>query len=93
MTRTWIPLAITETSLLNILFLASCRHLSVSYEEPQQKAHFARMAFQYKLRSLQSLRNAISAETPVFNDSTVAKAIMLAYDEVGKTLCFISVWN
>ncbi|CAL5867806.1 uncharacterized protein PFLUO_LOCUS2027 [Penicillium psychrofluorescens] len=86
MTRVWVSLALTEANLLDILFLASCRHLSASYhhqEQQQQKQFFTRLAFQYKLKSLQSLRDAISAETPVYSDSTVAKAIMLAYDEVG----------
>lgn len=85
MTRSWIPLAITEASHLNIIFLASCRHLSIlyQYQQQQQQQHFfTRLAFQYKLKSLQSLRDAISADMPAFSDSTVAKAIMLAYDEV-----------
>ncbi|KAJ5266845.1 hypothetical protein N7478_009653 [Penicillium angulare] len=85
MTGVWIPLALTEASLLDILFLASCRSLSASYHHPkqeQQKQLFTRLGFQYKLKSLQSLRGEISAETPVYSDSTVAKAIMLAYDEL-----------
>ena len=85
MTSVWIPHALTEASLLDILFLASCRSLSASYHHPkqeQQKELFTRLGFQYKLKSLQSLRDAISTETPIYSDSTVAKAIMLAYDEV-----------
>lgn len=93
MTSVWIPLALTEASLLDILFLASCRSLSASYHHPpqeQQKQFFSRLGFYYKLRSLQSLRAAISAETPVYSDSTVAKAIMLAYDEVMHPMRIIS---
>lgn len=85
MTSVWIPHALTEASLLDILFLASCRSLSACYHHPkqeQQKQLFTRLGFQYKLQSLQSLRDAISTETPMYSDSTVAKAIMLAYDEV-----------
>lgn len=93
MTSVWIPLALTEASLLDILFLASCRSLSASYhhaKQEQQKQFFARLGFQYKLKSLQSLRGAISAETTVYSDSTVAKAIMLAYDEVRYLMRIIS---
>ncbi|KAJ5808552.1 hypothetical protein N7474_009821 [Penicillium riverlandense] len=85
MTTVWVPLALTEANLLDILFLASCRNLSASYhhqDQEQQKQFFTQLGFQYKLKSLQSLRDAISAETPVYSDSTVAKAIMLAYDEL-----------
>lgn len=85
MTNLWIPLAQTEASLLDVLFLASCRNLSASYHnsnQEQQRQLFTRLGYQYKLKSLQALRDAISTEAPVYSDSTVAKAIMLAYDEV-----------
>jgi len=89
MRTVWVPLALTEANLLDVLFLASCRTLSASYrhhEQEQQKHFFTRLGFQYKLKILQSLRDAIPAETPVYSDSTVAKAIMLAYDEVRHSL-------
>ncbi|KAJ5762833.1 hypothetical protein N7533_001514 [Penicillium manginii] len=85
MTSVWIPLALTEASLLDILFLASCRNLSASYNRPdqeEQKHFYTHLGYQYKVKSLRSLRDAISTEVPVYGDSTVAKAIMLAYDEV-----------
>ncbi|RDW92704.1 uncharacterized protein DSM5745_00026 [Aspergillus mulundensis] len=82
MTLAWIPLALSEEGLLNILFLASSRHLNECYRQRQQ-APFHRMAFQYKLHLLRSLREAIDVETPRFTDMTVLKAIMLAYDEDG----------
>ena len=85
MTRTWVPLALTETGLLNIMFLASCRHLAAGYQHQPQQEYLTRMAFQYKLKCLQSLRSSISVEAPSFSDSTVSKAIMLAYDEVKDT--------
>lgn len=76
----WVPLALSEAGLLDILLLAASRHL-IGCDESQQE-HFALLAFQYKVGIVQALRGAISAETPHFTDSTVIKAIMLAYDEV-----------
>lgn len=83
MTGTWVPHALSETCLLDIMFLLSCRHLSISSPQEQRQEYYTRLGFQYKLKCLQSLRCAISIETPVFSDSTVAQAIMLAFDEVG----------
>ncbi|GKZ26839.1 hypothetical protein AbraIFM66951_003568 [Aspergillus brasiliensis] len=84
MIKLWVPTAITESSLLDIILLAACRHLSVAYSPGQQKQQyvFQRLTFQYKSQSLHALRHAISAEVPLLSDSTVAKAIMLAYDEL-----------
>ncbi|KAL2782776.1 hypothetical protein BJX66DRAFT_345527 [Aspergillus keveii] len=78
----WIPLAVAEHTLLCVTFLASCRTLANQYTgRPEQKL-FNRLAFQYKLMILQSLRKALTAEAPEFSDSTVSKALMLAYDEL-----------
>ncbi|KAL4819936.1 hypothetical protein BDW67DRAFT_173201 [Aspergillus spinulosporus] len=82
MTLSWIPLALSEDSLLDVLFLAACRHLNECYQAQPQAETFSRMAYQYKLRLLRSLREEISAETPHFTDASVIKAIMLAYDEL-----------
>jgi hypothetical protein len=82
MTSTWVPLARADASLLDIIFLLSCRHLSASYTQSHQESSFTQRAFHYKSVCLKVLRDAISNEAPCFSDSTVAKAIMLAYDEV-----------
>jgi hypothetical protein len=82
MTRSWVPLARADASLLDIIFLLSCRHLSASYTQSHQESNFTQRAFHYKSTCLKILRDAISNEAPYFSDSTVAKAIMLAYDEV-----------
>ncbi len=76
----WVPLALSEAGLLDILLLAASRHL-IECDQSRQE-HFSLLAFQYKVGIVQALREAISAETPHFTDSTVIKAIMLAYDEV-----------
>ncbi|KAL3458858.1 hypothetical protein BJX64DRAFT_291765 [Aspergillus heterothallicus] len=78
----WIPLAVSEQSLLHITFLASCRNLSDRYRGRPEHDLFNRLAFQYKLMILQSLRNSITAEVPQFSDVTVSEALMLAYDEL-----------
>ncbi|KAL4987944.1 hypothetical protein BDW68DRAFT_159974 [Aspergillus falconensis] len=82
MTLSWIPLALSEDGLLDVLFLSACRHLNECYQAQPQAAPFSQMAFQYKLQLLRSLREEISAETPHFTDASVIKAIMLAYDEL-----------
>ncbi|KAJ5570232.1 uncharacterized protein N7459_009662 [Penicillium hispanicum] len=82
MNSVWVPFALTESRLLDIMFLGACRHLAASYQEPHQHQFFTRLACQYKLKSLQALRDTISAEMPSLSDSTVAMAIMLAYDEL-----------
>ncbi|OJJ98375.1 hypothetical protein ASPACDRAFT_44878 [Aspergillus aculeatus ATCC 16872] len=83
MNSIWIPVAITEPSLLDVVLLTSSRHLSCCYtqEQQEQRRFFTQVTLQYKSRSLRSLRRAISAEVPALDDATVAKAIMLAYDE------------
>ncbi|RAK90810.1 hypothetical protein BO79DRAFT_169836 [Aspergillus costaricaensis CBS 115574] len=84
MIRLWVPTAITESSLLDIILLAACRHLSIAYGQGSQEQQriFQQLTLQYKSQSLHALRHAISAEMPLLSDSTVAKAIMLAYDEL-----------
>jgi hypothetical protein len=84
MTRAWVPLALTDAGLLASLFLTACRHLSGSYpqqQQEQQQQRFTKLSMQYKLDCLQSLREAISVKTS-FDDATVAKTVMMAYDEV-----------
>jgi hypothetical protein len=78
----WVPLAVAEQSLLYIIFLASCRTLANQYTDRPEQKLFNRLAFQYKLVILRSLRESITTEAPRFSDTTVSKALMLAYDEV-----------
>ncbi|KAL6237476.1 hypothetical protein BDW75DRAFT_238263 [Aspergillus navahoensis] len=82
MTLSWIPLALSEDGLLDVLFLSACRHLNECYQGQPLADSFSQMAFQYKLRLLRSLREEISAVIPHFTDASVIKAIMLAYDEL-----------
>jgi hypothetical protein len=83
MTKAWVPLALTEVGLLDSLFLAACRHLYGNCQQPEQKQRFVKLAAHYKLACARSLRKAISAEA-FFSDATIAKSLMLAYDEVSR---------
>ncbi|KAL4866201.1 hypothetical protein BDV12DRAFT_173266 [Aspergillus spectabilis] len=81
----WVPHALHEPGLPAVLLLASSRHLFLSYNSQQQQEQqqlYSRLTYMYKLQLLGSLREAISTETPTFSDTTIIKAIMLAYDEV-----------
>lgn len=81
MTRAWVPLALTEGGLLDALFLAACRQIHRSCQRPQQQQQFMQLACHYKVACIKSLSDSISVEV-VFSDATVAKTLMLAYDEV-----------
>ncbi|KAJ5484083.1 C6 finger domain protein [Penicillium diatomitis] len=80
--RTWVPVARASANLLDIIFLLSCRHLHTSHAATDQEYLFMRKGLHYKSRCLKTLRDAISIEAPNFTDSTIAQAIMLAYDEL-----------
>jgi hypothetical protein len=80
MTRAWVPLALTDTGLLDSIFLTACRHLSANDSEKQQQ-RFTNLSVQYKVECLRSLREAVSSKM-TFDDADVAKAVMLVYDEV-----------
>ncbi|KAL4952395.1 hypothetical protein BDW69DRAFT_167837 [Aspergillus filifer] len=82
MMEAWIPFALATESILDIMLLVASRHLVESYEPQQQHEPHLRSAYQYKAGITQSLREAISVETPHFTDATILKAIMMAYDEL-----------
>jgi hypothetical protein len=84
MITAWVPLALTDAGLLDSILLTACRHLS-SNDWQQQQQQFKELSVQYKLECLRSLREAISVKTS-FDDATVAKAVMLVYDEVRSKL-------
>lgn len=82
MAKEWVRLALSDLGFLNGIFLAACRHLS---ENHRQQQFFKQLAIQYKLACVQALNNAISVETSSVSDPTVAKVLVLAWDEVGVT--------
>ncbi|KAF0324549.1 hypothetical protein GQ607_008253 [Colletotrichum asianum] len=81
MSKQFVQLAATSISGLNGLFLVTCRHLS--YCLPQQGAHYAQLALQYKVDCARILMQAISTletQSPI-SDSIITVAIFLAQDE------------
>ena len=80
MTKAWVPLALTDAGLLDSCFLVACRHLSVNYWQ-QERQRFDELSMQYKLKCLRTLREEISVKV-AFSDATVAKTVMLVFDEV-----------
>ncbi|KAL4794082.1 hypothetical protein BDV19DRAFT_205524 [Aspergillus venezuelensis] len=82
MMQAWIPFALATESMLDVMLLVACRHLAESYEPQQQHELYLESAYRYKAGITQSLREAISVETPHFTDTTILKAVMMAYDEL-----------
>jgi preprotein translocase subunit SecY len=83
MTRSWVPFALSDASLLKTLFLTACRHLcQVSAQWSWQP--FDRLAVKYKLDCVQSVRNAISVQKSHYSHAVVGTVVMLAYDEASK---------
>ncbi|KAF2650307.1 hypothetical protein K491DRAFT_667425 [Lophiostoma macrostomum CBS 122681] len=80
MTTAWVPLALTNTGLLDSVLLMACRHLSAQYLQHQRR-RFDELSMQYKLHCLRSLREEIAVNIS-FDDATVAKTLMLVYDEL-----------
>jgi hypothetical protein len=78
--REWVSLAITDDALMAAaVFLSTCRWILL-----QRPGHavVTRLALQYKSTCLRSLRLDVGGRASVVKQSTVAKAIALAIDEV-----------
>ncbi len=85
MNREWTRLALTDAGCMSGLFLSACRHLS--RQHPARAVFYQQLAERYKLACLQRLVQALSDEmASVISEATVAKATMLAYDEVSQLL-------
>ncbi|KAL4967087.1 uncharacterized protein BDV14DRAFT_31949 [Aspergillus stella-maris] len=82
MMQAWIPFAFATESMLDVMLLVACRHLVESYKRQQLHESYLESAYRYKAGITQSLREAISVETPHFTDTTILKAVMMAYDEL-----------
>ena len=74
----WIPLALSDPGMLDGIFVSVCRSLhSLHGGGP-----YLEYALRYKLTCLASLNNSISEEGSEPRDASIAKAIILAGDEV-----------
>lgn len=78
MRKNWIFFSSTDTDFLQGFLLAACRHLSMVNLD----GDYAQFAIQYKLRYIQSLRQAISSDNPSSCRIAVTKALVLTLDEV-----------
>lgn len=79
MVKDWLRLALTDDGLVCGILLSSCRHLShYGFQEHQIR----QLALAYKVTCLRALREVISMESKPAGDVMVAKALMLAFDEV-----------
>lgn len=74
----WLPFAITDVGLMNGVFLIASRSLAVLYSNET----FILQALKYKGVCIRSINVAISQEGIMISDSTIAKALVLASDEV-----------
>lgn len=78
MRKNWIFFSSTDADFLQGFLLAACRHLSMVNLD----GDYAQFAIQYKLRYIQSLRQAISSDTPSSCRIAVTQALVLTLDEV-----------
>lgn len=74
----WILVSSTNVELLSGFLLAGCRHLSMQRLEDE----FTELAIQYKVRCIQSLQEVMSATDLLTNRTAIAKALVLAFDDV-----------
>lgn len=74
----WLLFSSTDIDFLKGFLLASCRHLSLVHFQEE----YARIAIQYKLDYVQSLRKIISTEDLSLGRVAVTRALVLASDDV-----------
>jgi len=76
----WVSLALTDPGMLNGLLIPACRSLhSLHGGDPHRYLEYA---LRYKVACIASLNKAILEEGSNPRDSTIAKAVILAGDEV-----------
>ncbi|KAH6989924.1 hypothetical protein EDB80DRAFT_163245 [Ilyonectria destructans] len=74
----WIPLAMTDPGMLNGILVPACRNL----HSLQGEGQYLEMALRYKVACIVSLNMDLSEQGGKPGDSSIAKAIILAGDEV-----------
>ncbi|KAI1141735.1 hypothetical protein F5Y05DRAFT_373635 [Hypoxylon sp. FL0543] len=78
MRKNWLRYSSADVDLLRGFLLASCRHLSIVHSE----GDYIKLAIQYKLEYVQSLRETISTTDPFLGRLAVTRALVLAFDEI-----------
>jgi hypothetical protein len=80
MTKDWIGLALNDVSFLHSVFLCACRHM-IKVAQQQQ---FLDLATHYKIWAIREVNRDISTGHTAITEATVAKTIVLAWDEVSE---------
>lgn len=83
MTKEWVRLALSDLGFLHGVFLFACRHLVNNHH---QQEFYDQLAIQYKIACVRAVNAAISVERVSFSHRTVAKVLVLAWDEVWTTV-------
>jgi hypothetical protein len=78
MRRNWMLLTTTDIDMLRGCLITSCRHLCMV----RQETDYEPLAIQYKLEYVKTLRAMISTAAPELGRMAVARAVVLAFDEV-----------
>ena len=82
MVKDWVRLGLDDPGFMSGIYLAACRHLALYEHQP---VDYPLLAAEYKLACLRDLNSALAKKSPLLTDATVSKALMLAFDEVGRS--------
>jgi hypothetical protein len=77
-----IPLALTDPGLFSGILVSACRSLHALHGSGVPGSNYVVLALHYKTACIASLNMALSEEAENPRDATIAKAIVLAGDEV-----------
>ena len=79
--KDWVTLALGDVGFLSGILIIACRHLCICQ---YQELYFRRLAMEYKVTCVQSLRRVIASQNPISRNSAVGKGLALAFDEVSQ---------
>jgi hypothetical protein len=77
----WVAFCLTDVGVLHGLLLSSCRNIA-RQSEGQTAATYERYALYYKYHCIRSLRSSMIEDGSAPSDQTIAKSLLLAFDEV-----------
>ncbi|KAJ9139216.1 hypothetical protein NKR23_g8111 [Pleurostoma richardsiae] len=76
----WVAFCLTDVGVLHGLLLSSCRNIARQSEGPTA-ATYERYALYYKYHCIRSLRSSMIEDGSAPSDQTIAKSLLLAFDE------------
>ena len=82
-----IIFSLGEPGMINALLLGACRGLAFCHGAGQKQSMFTQYALQYKLQLIRSASQAIVVEGDSPSNSTIAKSVTLALDDVSLPAC------